>query len=151
MKVQHNENIQKSIYPDKINKNEKAQGTDFGTVLKNEVEKSSELKSGPQQMSPISSISPIQLNALSPAQNESIIDRVENLLNVLDEYQQKLNDPHFSLKEIDPLIKQMEKEKENLAPVLDSLMEDDGLKDILNQALVTSSLETIKFNRGDYI
>lgn len=151
MKVQHNENIQKNIYPDKINKNEKAQGTDFGTVLKNEVEKSSELKSGPQQMSPISSISPIQLNALSPAQNESIIDRVENLLNVLDEYQQELNDPHFSLKEIDPLIKQMEKEKENLAPVLDSLMEDDGLKDILNQALVTSSLETIKFNRGDYI
>ncbi len=102
-------------------------------------------------MSPISSISPIQLDMLSPAQNGSIADRVENLLNMLDEYQQKLKDPHFSLKEIDPLVKQMEKEEENLAPILDSLVEDDGLKDILNQALVTSSLETIKFNRGDYI
>ena len=151
MKVQHNANIQKSLYPEKINKNKNAQGTDFGAVLKNEVEKSSELKSGPQKMSPISSLSSIQLDMLSPAQNGSIIDRVENLLNVLDEYQQKLKDPHFSLKEIDPLVKQMEKEKENLAPVLDSLVEDDGLKDILNQALVTSSLETIKFNRGDYI
>jgi len=151
MKVQHNENIQKSLFPEKINKNENAQGIDFGAVLKNEVEKSSELISGPQKMSPISSISPIQLDMLSPAQNGSIADRVENLLNMLDEYQQKLKDPHFSLKEIDPLVKQMEKEEKNLAPILDSLVEDDGLKDILNQALVTSSLETIKFNRGDYI
>jgi len=151
MKVENNENIQKSLYPEKINKNEKTQGIGFSAVLKNEVEKSSNVISGNQKMPSISSISPIQLNMLSPAQNGSIIDRVENLLNVLDEYQEKLNDPHFSLKEIDPLVKQMEKEKENLAPVLDSLVEDDGLKDILNQALVTSSLEAIKFNRGDYI
>jgi len=151
MKIQNNENIQKSLYPEKINKNEKVQGIDFGAVLKNEVEKSSDLKLGPQKMSSISSISPIQLNMMSPVQKGSIVDRIENLLNVLDEYQQKLKDSHFSLKEIDPLVNQMEKEKENLAPVLDSLVEDDGLKDILNQALVTSSLETIKFNRGDYI
>jgi len=151
MKVENNENIHKSLYPEKINKNEKVKGIDFGAVLKNEVEKSSNEISGNQKIPPTSSISPIQLNMLSPSQNGSIIDRVENLLNVLGEYQQKLKDPHFSLKEIDPLVKQMEKEKENLAPVLDSLVEDDGLKDILNQALVTSSLETIKFNRGDYI
>jgi len=151
MKIQNNENIQKSLYPEKINKSEKPQGIDFGAVLKNEVEKSSNVISENQKMPSISSISPIQLNMLSPSQNGSIIDRVENLLNVLDEYQKKLKDPHFSLKEIDPLVKQMEKEKEYLAPVLDSLVEDDGLKDILNQTLVESSLETIKFNRGDYI
>jgi len=151
MKIQNNENIQKSLYPGRINENEKVQGTDFGSVLKNEVEKSSNVISESHKMSSTSSISPIQLNMLSPSQNGSITDRVENLLNMLDEYQLKLKDPHFSLKEIDPLVKQMEKEKEYLAPVLDSLVEDDGLKDILNQALVTSSLETIKFNRGDYI
>ena len=151
MKIENNENIQKSLYPEKNNKNEKAQGIDFGAVLKNEVEKSSNAISGNQTMPSISSISPIQLNMISPVQNGSIIDRVENLLNVLDEYQQKLKDPHFTLKEIDPLVKQMEKGKENLAPVLNSLEENEGLKDILNKALVTSSLETIKFNRGDYI
>jgi len=151
MKIENNQNIQKSLYPEKINKNENAQGINFGAVLKNEVEKSSNAISGNQKIPPTSSISSIQLNMLSPSQNGPIIDRVENLLNILDEYQQKLKDPHFSLKEIDPLVKQMEKEKENLAPVLNSLVEDDGLKDILNKALVTSSLETIKFNRGDYI
>ena len=151
MKIENNENIQKSLYPGKINKNEKPQGTGFKAVLKNEVEKSSNVISHNQKMSSISSISPIQLNMLSPAQNVPVIDRVENLLNILDEYQQKLKDPNTSLKEIDPVEKQMEKEKESLAPVLDSLAENDSLKDILTQALVTSSLETIKFNRGDYI
>ena len=151
MKIENNENIQKSLYPNKINKNEKPQGTGFKAVLKNEVEKSSNVISHNQKMSSISSISPIQLNMLSPAQNVPVIDRVENLLNILDEYQQKLKDPNTSLKEIDLVVKQMEKEKESLVPILDSLSENDGLKDILTQTLVTSSLETIKFNRGDYI
>ena len=151
MKIENNENIQQSLYPDRINKNKKAYGVDFGTVLKNEVEKTTELNSEHQKMSSISSISPIQLNMLHSGQNNSIIDRVDNLLNILDKYRQKLRDPHSSLKEIDPLVKQMENEKDNLASVLNSLAEDDGLKDILNQLLVTSSLETIKFNRGDYV
>ena len=151
MKIETNQNIQKSLYPDISSKNEKAQGKGFKAVLKNEVEKSSNVISQNQKMPSISSISPVQLNMLSPTQNKSIIERVENLLNILDEYQEKLKDPGISLKEIDPIIKQMEREKKNLAPVLDSIVEGDGLKNILNQTLVTSSLETIKFNRGDYI
>jgi DNA repair exonuclease SbcCD nuclease subunit len=151
MKVQNNENIQKSLYPDKTNKNQNTQGIDFGAVLKNEVEKSSNKISEPQRLPSLSGVSPVQLKMLSSEQNGTIIDRVENLLNILAEYQQKLKDPQFSLREIEPLVKQMEKEKENMAPVLDSLVKDDGLKNILNHALVTSSLETIKFNRGDYI
>ncbi len=151
MKIENSENIQKNLYPDKINKNEKPQGTGFKAVLKNEVEKSSNTISQNQKMSSIGSISPIQLNMLAPTQNMPVIDRVENLLNILDEYQQKLKDPNTSLKEIDPVVKQMEKEKDSLAPVVDSLAENDDLKEILTQALVASSLETIKFNRGDYI
>ena len=151
MKIETNQNIQKSLYPDISSKNEKAQGKGFKAVLKNEIEKSSNVISQNQKMPSISSISPVQLNMLSPTQNKSIIERVENLLNILDEYQEKLKDPGISLKEIDPIIKQMEREKKNLAPVLDSIVEGEGLKDILNQTLVTSSLETIKFNRGDYI
>lgn len=151
MKIEHNENIQKSLYPDVNNQNEKTQGADFKAVLKDEVDKSSNVISQNQKIPSISGISPIQLNMLSPTQNSSIIERIENLLNILDEYQKKLKDPDASLKEIDPIIKQMEKEKENLAPILESIKEDDGLKNVLNQVLVTSALETMKFNRGDYV
>ena len=45
----------------------------------------------------------------------------------------------------------MTRELENLAPELDSLTDDGELKDILNQTLVTASLEISKFYRGDYI
>ncbi|MBT8374692.1 MAG: hypothetical protein KJN80_07265 [Deltaproteobacteria bacterium] len=151
MKIEHNENIQKSLYPDVNNKNEKTQGADFKAVLKDEVDKSSNAISQNQKIPSLSGISPIQLNMLSPTQNSSIIERIENLLNILDDYQKKLKDPDTSLKEIDPIIKQMEKEKENLAPVLESIKKDDGLKNVLNQVLVTSALETMKFNRGDYV
>lgn len=151
MKIEHNENIQKSLSPVINRRNEKTQGTGFKAVLKNEVEKSSKVNSQNQKMHSVSSISPIQLNMVSPTESKSVIERVENLLNILDKYQQKLKDPHVTLKEIDPVVKQLEKEKENLAPVLESISETDGLKDILNQVLATSSLEAIKFNRGDYI
>ncbi len=151
MKIEHNENIQKSLFPGVNSKNDKTQGADFKAVLKNEVEKSSNTISQNQKMPSINNISPIQLNMLSSTQNSSIIERIENLLNILDEYQEKLKDPNFSLREIEPVIKQMEKEKENIVPVLDSIAEDDGLKNVLNHVLVTSSLETIKFNRGDYV
>ncbi len=42
-------------------------------------------------------------------------------------------------------------EKDQLSEKLDSISNEDGLKDILNQTLITASLEVIKFNRGDYI
>ena len=45
----------------------------------------------------------------------------------------------------------MDKLKETLEPVLDSLPDDEKLKDIVNQTLVTASLEITKFYRGDYI
>jgi hypothetical protein len=43
------------------------------------------------------------------------------------------------------------REKDQLSGLLDSMPNDDGLKHILNQTLITASLEVIKFNRGDYI
>jgi len=45
----------------------------------------------------------------------------------------------------------MEKKTAELIPTLESLPDGDKLKDILNQALVTSTVEIIKFNRGDYV
>jgi hypothetical protein len=52
---------------------------------------------------------------------------------------------------MEPVIKMIDKEKEQLSSVLDSLTEEDGLKDIVNRTLITASLEVMKYNRGDYI
>jgi hypothetical protein len=70
---------------------------------------------------------------------------------MLDQYRNKLADPAITLKNMDPIIRQIDQETENLAPVLDSLPEDENLKNIFNQTLVTASLEVTKFYRGDYL
>ena len=80
-----------------------------------------------------------------------ILEQTENFLDILEEYRNKLLDPQATLRDIHPLIQRMETEQEVLAPVLNSLPPGDGLKDILNDALVNSEVEVIKFNRGDYV
>ena len=76
---------------------------------------------------------------------------MEDLLGLLDDFRQNLSDPRINLRQIDPIIQEMDKLKETLEPVLDSLPDDEKLKDIVNQTLVTASLEITKFYRGDYI
>jgi hypothetical protein len=70
---------------------------------------------------------------------------------LLDDYRKQLADPAITLRSIEPLMNSIIKEKDQLSSLLDSIPNDDGLKDIVNRTLITASLEVIKFNRGDYI
>ena len=152
MKIDPNQEIVKSVYPDKTTGPDKPADNKFDTILSdainNDPSKTSTEKVKPEM---INSISSIQLNPFFAVQDNPIVERTENFLNILEEYQNKLLDPQATLRDIHPLIERMETEKETLTPVLNSLPSGDGLKDILNQALITSSLEVIKFNRGDYV
>jgi hypothetical protein len=96
-------------------------------------------------------MSGVQMITSSKFDKQFALDRIENLIGLLDQYRHKLADPGITLKNIDPIIKEIDQETENLAPVLDSLPEDEDLKNIVNQTLVTASLEVSKFYRGDYI
>jgi hypothetical protein len=79
------------------------------------------------------------------------VKNIDELLNVIESYQNKMADPKVSLKEIYPVVQQMEKKAAELLPTSVSLPDGDKLKEILNRVLVVSTVETIKFNRGDYI
>ncbi|MGD9052517.1 MAG: hypothetical protein PVG17_11750, partial [Desulfobacterales bacterium] len=63
----------------------------------------------------------------------------------------QLADPQVTLRQIEPLLNTIAKEKEQLSAVLNTMPDEDGLKDIVHRTLITTSLEVIKFNRGDYI
>ncbi len=79
------------------------------------------------------------------------IDRAERLLAILDDYSSKLTDPRYTLREIHGLVVEMETEKDLLLPLVESLPEGDPARDLLNRVLVTAAVESIKFNRGDYL
>ena len=152
MKIDPNQEILKSAYTDKTIRPDKPANNEFGTMLKdainNEPSKTNSEKANPQM---ITRIPNIQINPLFAVQDNPIVEQTENFLDILEEYRNKLLDPQTTLRDIHPLIQRMESEKETLTPVLNSLPPGDGLKDILNDALVNSEVEVIKFNRGDYV
>ena len=153
MKIDPNQEILKSAYNnDKTIRPDKPAGNGFGTMLKDAINNEpSKINSENMKPQMINSIPNIQLNPLFAVQDNPIVEQTENLLDILEEYRNKLLDPQATLRDIHPLIQRMEREKETLTPVLNSLQPGDGLKDILNDALVNSEVEVIKFNRGDYV
>ncbi len=96
------------------------------------------------------SISPIGLHPIDSNQTPAIVKDVEGFLDALEDYQRNLENRAVEMREIRPLVDKLHRERERLAPMLESLAEDDDLKDILNRTLVTASLEITKFSRGDY-
>jgi len=151
MKISGNDEIIQSSYPNKPQRSEQTSSADFKNILKASVEKS--VRHGTQITPPpsINPISAVRFNPESLRDKASAIKRVDDLINLLDDYRKQLADPAITLRSIEPVMKKITKEKDQLSMLLDSLPNEDGLKDIVNRALITASLEVIKFNRGDYI
>lgn len=124
---------------------------DFNSILEGTLAKTSGAEKEVQFPAVIENAMPVQLQHVHPPQKPSTIDRIENMLDLLDEYRHKLADPNCTLRDIHPLVKSLETRNEQLKPLLDSIADGDQLKQILNQTLVTASLEVFKYNKGDYI
>ena len=152
MKIDGNDEILKSgDYTAKTPKNEPTTDADFKNILKESIEQPTENPSEIQPTTLLDPISAIRFNPLSSQDKDITLDRIENLLNQLEKYRQQLRDPKVTLRTIEPILNTIASEKDQLSEKLDSISNEDGLKDILNQTLITASLEVIKFNRGDYI
>lgn len=151
MKINGSDEIIKSGYTDKPVQKEQVQNDNFKNILKASVEQTAHHQAKTQPPALMQPISAIKFPPLSPENKCITIERLDNILNLLDNYRKQLADPQVSLRQIEPLMNMIEKEKEQLSSVLDSLASEDGLKDIVNRTLITASLEVIKYNRGDYI
>ena len=135
----------------KTNKVAKTTGNKFEGILQQTINKSSSSEDQTMTLPPVQNISNIKIDLISNIDRTQNIERVENFLDVLENYQKKLEDPSVNLKEMYPLVTRMESEAEKMLPFLNSLPDEDGIKDILNRILVMSTVEAIKFNKGDYI
>jgi hypothetical protein len=151
MKIQSNEPIAQTYLPESKVKAQQKVGKEFDSILKEAVENtSSETVTAKQTMfvNPMRGLQPTS----TPQLNQSVTFRnIEEMLNLLERYRDKLADPRVTLKQIDPYILELNRGMETLAPLLDKLPAGNGLRNILNQTMVTMSLEISKFYRGDYI
>ena len=151
MKIHPDQEILRIGAKQQARKSDKSGGKEFGSILKDTITNASKTEAGVQKASVLQEAAPVQ-SILSPVQgSDPNIERIERLIDTLDRYQQKLNSPHASLKELYPLIQEIEREQQALTPTMDALSDEDDLKGILKEVLLTSSMEAIRFNRGDYI
>ena len=151
MKILNNEQVLKSYQQELKTDAQPSAGKKFGAILNEAVKNTPTENPIPLQRAFNHPMPGIQRVSLSTSDQCVAADSIEDMINLLDRYREKLADTRISMKQLDPDIKEMTLGMENLTHVLDSLPADEGLKDILNRTMVTISLEIGKFYRGDYI
>lgn len=151
MEIDPNGKILTTVSPEKAKGPKIPSHKAFGAIFKELMDDSKKADQGINTTQTLPEVRNIQLNPLQTGETNAVVDHAEKLLDTLDTYQRKLAGPEFTLRDIAPLVKEMETENEILASAIESLSGDDKLKNILNQIVIASSVEIIKFNRGDYI
>lgn len=98
----------------------------------------------------VTQIRPPQFSNQSLPSGKMIVDRVQQLIDTLGIYQQKLIDPSATLKDIQPLVQKMSVQRESLTTASRTAEGQDGLNAIVSQSLTLVSMEIAKFNSGHY-
>ncbi|HPI92929.1 MAG TPA: hypothetical protein PLT09_03825 [Deltaproteobacteria bacterium] len=88
------------------------------------------------------SISPQKLQAVGAS---------EDALELLESYSQAVGDPQVSLKELAPMVDEMEAMKARVDGAASFISDDDPLKGIMNDVSAALDVEVLKFRRGDLI
>lgn len=120
----------------------------FGDILQKTLKEAESAGAG---VAPSGAGVAINLPAAGPISLHSADAPVEGFLDLLGDYQRQLADPRVNLKGLDSVVQAIERGRDALSPLLAVLPESGGLRDVLNQTLVTAELEIIRFRRGDYL
>ncbi len=81
--------------------------------------------------------------------DSGVAEKTDRLLGLLDTYAKELSDPGKTLKDIEPLISDINESARLLAA--EAGENDPGLAGIARETAMTAAKEYAKFNRGDYV
>jgi methyltransferase-like protein len=79
------------------------------------------------------------------------VERSENTLTILEQYQKAMSDPQKNLKNVNGLVQSLSQEVDGLNRLSEKLPSSDPLQKIMNEISIVSAVEIEKFNRGEYI
>ena len=140
------------IIPDgnKASTRSKVQQGEFDSVFREVADSTSIQGVAVESTHFISNLRPAQFaTEPSPATN-AVVDQVRRLIDTMEGYQQKLIEKDATLKDIQTLVHKMESESESLGAASKTVDEQDGLRTIIDQSLMLTSMEIIRFNSGHY-
>jgi len=86
-----------------------------------------------------------------PAAREAVIAASDRFFQLLEAYQAQLGDAATSLKDIAPLMHEIEQFRDRMVESIASLPPGDPGRNILEEMAVLASSEAARFHRGDYI
>jgi hypothetical protein len=151
MKILNTEQVLKSLRRESRNNVKPFADKKFDAILKDTVKNTATTSNTTMQTTFLKPTPVLQPAPLAPSDQIYAADSIEDMINILDRYREKLANTRITMKQLDPDIKEMTRGMENLAHVLESHPVDERLRNILNRTMVTISLEISKFYRGDYI
>ena len=135
----------------------KTRGDSFQAVLDKAAQQAAQTSAEPapakavDAMADIAGVSPVKAGQdLPPLHTEGLM-RAERTLDHLDHYTNLLGDQSKNLRQVHQALAAVEDEVGELTKVLDQLDKDDPLFPLLESVAVTAMVESIKFNRGDYV
>jgi hypothetical protein len=150
MHIDPNDKITAPAYTDNTLRTDKTKDRAFGEIIDEATGILDKAESHPKPQA-INNVFVAELGPFRYREKMSIVEDAQRLLDTFSEYQRKLADATYSLKDLSPLVHEMEMGNTSLISAVNRLPDGDGLKDILNQVLIASSVEVVKFNRGDYV
>ena len=148
MKIERTDNLKHPV-PGEMRPTPATAGERFGDILQNAVAGvTATTRTGTLQAVPPAGV----LAGFIPyADRKELVGRADQLLNLLESYQRKLENPRLPTKEAYTSMKAIEDQADELTPYIESLPEDDEFRDFLNRLVITASVEALKFRRGDYL
>jgi len=146
------------IIAEQVRKGTKQKGTKFDELLQRTIESAGDQRNVSPGVASTraaatqsaAGVQNVRTDGIYEEQQGPILERIEQLLDTLEDYQRNLGNPSTSSEVLLPLIDRMEEHNKTLASILVTLPDGDALKDILNRVLITSVVEVEKFRRGDY-
>lgn len=122
----------------------------FGIALSNALDKTQEPEMEGTPANALMEISSKELNIINTS--DIVSGKTDKLLDMLEAYSSKLNDPAVSLKSIVPALEEINDNADSLLKEAQLLTDADTvLKKIATQTIVTAQKEYLKFQRGDYL
>jgi hypothetical protein len=99
-------------------------------------------------VAPTAYIGPIQPG---PAAQGPVLDLSLQFLTLAERFQGQLANPKTSLRDIAPLLRDLEAHRDRLAEQIGTLPSGDPGRGLLEEMAALISAESVKFRRGDYV
>ena len=124
---------------------EQANGDDFSKLLAKAVQEEAK----PTEPAPLEPAPMVSAPSPAPA-SPAMVQVIGGLLDALDSYARALGDDSVSLKQIEPLARDLERKAHKLS---ERLEEDSSgpLAEMARQTITQAQVEAFKFQRGDYV